>query len=131
MCVRGLLENVWTKTVVRDVNMKKENDLREVCKALGQAHSIEIIAYLRDHKDAYVKEMAKELGVPYTTAQKRIIDLERAGLVESRRGISKANYKAVKRAKVTNFKHLLTPLSLKEYIETDLEYYRRTRKVRT
>ena len=76
--------------------------LREVCAVLGQKYTMEIIAYLRC-KEAHVKQIAQDTGAPYTTTQKRIVDMERAGLVTTWSDTTQGQGKHIKKVKLTRF----------------------------
>lgn len=90
--------------------------LREVCAILGQKHSLEIIAYLM-YKEPHVKKIAEDTGIPYTTAQKRVVDMERAGLVTTWSDITQGQGKHIKKVKLTRFLYTISPLNIQHYLE--------------
>ncbi|RLG96079.1 hypothetical protein DRO27_03065, partial [Candidatus Bathyarchaeota archaeon] len=49
-------------------------------KVLGMRHTWEIIANIRNGSK-YMKQIAMETRIPYTTVQKRVSDMSNAGIV--------------------------------------------------
>ena len=93
--------------------------LRKICAVLGQRHSMEIVNYLRCGKDKHMKQISEETGISYTTVQKRIADMERAGIVTTYDDVSRRTGKRVKMVHGKEFKHMLSPLTIKEYLEAE------------
>jgi len=91
--------------------------LREICAVLGQRYTMEIIVHLRCGKEKYLLQISEETEIPYTTVQKRIADMEDAGLITTWRDTSRADGKAIKKVKLREFNHVLTPLHIKNWLE--------------
>ena len=91
--------------------------LREICAVLGQRYTMEIIVHLRCGSEKYLLQIAEETEIPYTTIQKRVADMEDAGLITTWRDTSRSDGKAIKMVKLIEFNHVLTPLLIKKWLE--------------
>jgi predicted transcriptional regulator len=57
----------------------------------------------------YVSQLSEETGIPYTTIQQRVAELERAGIVEVVPSVDDASKRAIKLVRLLNFRIELTP----------------------
>jgi DNA-binding Lrp family transcriptional regulator len=78
---------------------------------------MEIVVNLRCGKDKHMKKIAEETEIPYTTVQKRVKDMEEAGIVVTWNEIDRRSGKSVKMVHVKEFNHTLSPLAIKDYLE--------------
>ena len=92
------------------------NKLRKICAVLGQRYTMEIIVHLRC-VEKYLKQISMETGIPYTTVQKRIADMEDAGLVITWRDTSRGDGKAIKKVRLSPFKQELSPTAITIWLE--------------
>jgi DNA-binding HxlR family transcriptional regulator len=88
-------------------------------KVLGMRHSWEIIAHIRKGTK-YMKQISKETSIPYTTVQKRISDMERAGIVRVFRDVDQKTGKAIKKVRVSRFKINIDPYTIERMISDEL-----------
>ena len=70
-------------------------NIRIQLKALSKRHSLELIRLLFEDQK-YVSQISEETGIPYTTVQQRVAELERAGIVEVEAGVDEASKRAIK-----------------------------------
>ena len=87
--------------------------LRERLRVLGKRYSMEIIALLSEGS-RYISQLSEELGVPYATIQNRVVELERAGLVEVIDAVDEASKRAVRLVRAVNFRLEISPRVLRE-----------------
>lgn len=90
--------------------------LRDQLKTLSKRHSLEIISVLFE-SPRYITQISEEIGVPYTTTQQRVAELERAGLVEIAASIDEASKRAIKEVRLLNFRIELSPRVIHTLIE--------------
>ena len=83
-------------------------NLRKQLKALSKRHSLELISLLFQNP-RYVTQLSEETGIPYTTVQQRVAELERAGIVEIIPGVDEKSKRAIKLIRLLNFRIELTP----------------------
>lgn len=94
--------------------------LRNQLRVLSKRHSMEIIGALLDGP-RYISQMAGELGIPYTTAQQRVVEFERAGLVDVVDAVDEASKRAVREARLVNFRIELSPRIIRQIVEGEGE----------
>lgn len=82
--------------------------LRKQLRILSKRHSMEIIGALLDGP-MYISQIAEEMEIPYTTAQQRVAELERAGLIEVVDKVDEASKRAVRQARLVSFRIELSP----------------------
>jgi len=82
--------------------------LRNQLRAMSKRHSMEIIGALLDGPK-YISQISEEMDIPYTTAQQRVAELERAGLIELADGVDEASKRAVREVRLVNFRIELSP----------------------
>lgn len=89
--------------------------LRVQLGVLSKRHSMEIIGALLG-RPRYISQIAAEIGIPYTTAQQRVAELERAGLIEVAHVVDEASKRAVKEARLVNFRIELSPRIIRQLV---------------
>lgn len=90
--------------------------LIEQLKVLSKPHSFEILASL-SKGPSHVSIISENTGIPYTTAWQRVAAMERAGLVEVQSGVEESTRRAIKVARIINFRLELSPEIIKEMVE--------------
>ena len=60
----------------------------------------------------HISQLSNDLGIPYTTAQQRVAELEREGLLNVIPGVDDASKRAIKRVHLANFRVELTPRTI-------------------
>jgi len=90
-------------------------ELRRRLRVLGKRHSMEIIALL-SRGPRYISQISEELKIPYATAQNRVMELERVGLVEVVDAVDEASKRAVKLVKGVNFRLIISPRVIRELL---------------
>jgi len=86
--------------------------LKAKLKALSKSHSFELIGQLLD-EPRYISQLSEALGIPYTTAQQRVAELERAGLVTVSRDIEKDSKRAIKLVEYADFLVEISPYKIR------------------
>jgi len=89
--------------------------LRYQLKVLSKRHSMEIIEALIDGP-RYISQIAAEMGIPYTTAQQRVTELERAGLIKVVDEVDEASKRAIREARLVNFRIELSPRIIQQLV---------------
>ena len=84
-------------------------------KVLSKRHSLELIRLLFEDQK-YVSQISEETGIPYTTVQQRVAELERAGIVEVKAGVDEASKRAIKLVRLVNFRIELTPRVIQKLV---------------
>ena len=87
-------------------------------KILGMRHTWEIIANIRNGSK-YMKQIALETEIPYTTVQKRINDMEQAGIVRVFSDVDQETGKAIKKVRVSRFKINIDPYTIEKMVTDD------------
>ena len=65
----------------------------------------------------YISQLSEEVGMPYTTAQQRVSELERAALVEVEANVDEASKRAVKLVRLRSFRIDLSPRNIKALVD--------------
>lgn len=94
--------------------------LRAQLKVLSKRHTMEIVGLLLEGP-RYISQLAEELGVPYTTAQQRVAELRRTGLIEVVDSVDEASKRAIKEARLTNFRITVSPRIIRQMVTGDEE----------
>ena len=92
------------------------DQLLKVLSALANPHRLRVLAALSE-RQAYVSELARELGISRPLLHMHLQILEKAGLVVGHHEVS-AEGKALRYYEVTNFAELLTPKRITEAAAT-------------
>lgn len=90
--------------------------LKDQLKILSKRHTMELIKALLDGPK-YISQLSEELGMPYTTAQQRVAELERAALVEIEASVDEASKRAIKRVRLRSFRIDLSPRNIKALVD--------------
>jgi predicted transcriptional regulator len=88
------------------------DELLLMLAALANPHRLRILAALSEHQ-AYVSELARELGISRPLLHMHLQALQKAGLVVGRHEVS-AEGKALRYYEVTEFDERLTPRRITE-----------------
>jgi len=94
----------------------KKTKLREICAVLGKQYTMEIVVFLRKGNNS-MTGISRGTDIPYTMVQGRIAEMERAGLVVTKKSKTRDLGKHIKEVRVCEFKHVLTPSIIKLYLE--------------
>jgi len=94
----------------------KLTKLREVCAVLGKRYTMEIVVFLRKGNNS-MKGISRGTDIPYSMVQDRIKEMTRLGLVTIKRSKTKDLGKYMKEVRVCEFKLVLTPPLIKQYLE--------------
>jgi len=87
-------------------------------RVLSKKHSMEIIGTLLD-RPRYISQIAAEKGIPYTTAQQRVMELKRAGLIEIVDRVDDASKRAVREARLVNFRIAISPRIIRQLVTSE------------
>ena len=93
-------------------------DIRGQLKALSKRHSLEMISILLDGPK-HIAKLSNELRIPYTTAQQRVAELERVGLLNVIPDVDDASKRAIKRVHHANFRVELTPRTIRKIVDKE------------
>jgi DNA-binding HxlR family transcriptional regulator len=99
--------------------------LQTQLRVLSQKHTLKIIAFAH-LKPTYMRKIADETRIPYTTLQKRMQDLEAAGLIRKYSEIDKTTGKIVTKIRLERFSVILDINNI-----TDLVYGARSLRYQT
>jgi len=94
------------------------DDIRGQLRALSKRHSLEMISTLLDGPK-HISQLSNDLGIPYTTAQQRVAELEREGLLNVIPGVDDASKRAIKRVHLANFRVELTPRTIRNIVHKE------------
>jgi predicted transcriptional regulator len=87
-------------------------------------HTWEIIANIRNGSK-YMKQISKDTDIPYTTVQKRINDMEQAGIVRVFSDVDPKTGKAIKKVRVSRFKINIDPYTIEKMVTKDIPFINR------
>jgi len=82
--------------------------LRKQLRVLSKRHSMEVLRSIIEGPK-YISQISEEMGIPFATAQQRVMELERAGLVEVVDRVDEASKRAVRMVRLLNFRVELSP----------------------
>ena len=102
----------------------QKDQLHAQLRVLGMRHTWEIIANIRNGSK-YMKQIAKETKIPYTTVQKRVSDMSNAGIVRVFSDVDSATGKAIKKVRVSRFKINLDPRMISRVVQDETGYINR------
>jgi predicted transcriptional regulator len=102
----------------------QKDQLHAQLRVLGMRHTWEIIANIRKGSK-YMKQIAKETKIPYTTVQKRVSDMSNAGIVRVYSDVDSATGKAIKKVRVSRFKINLDPHMISRVVQDETGYIKR------
>ncbi len=104
--------------------LAQRNQVHAQLKVLGMRHTWEIIANIRNGSK-YMKQIAIETEIPYTTVQKRINDMEQAGIVRVFSDVDQQTGKAIKKVRVSRFKINIDPYMIEKMVSDDHQFINR------
>jgi len=104
-------------------------------KILGMRHTWEIIANIKNGSK-YMKQIANETEIPYTTVQKRINDMEttvqkrindmeQAGIVRVFSDVDQETGKAIKKVRISRFRINIDPYTIEKMVTDDQQFINR------
>ncbi|MCW4011646.1 MAG: hypothetical protein NWF07_01500 [Candidatus Bathyarchaeota archaeon] len=93
-------------------------------KVLGMRHTWEIIANIKNGSK-YMKQIANETMIPYTTVQKRINDMEQAGIVRVFSDVDQETGKAIKKVRISRFRINIDPYMIEKMVTDDHQFMNR------
>ena len=64
----------------------------------------------------YISQISEDLKLPYTTAQQRVSELERAVLVDVISSVDEASKRAIRLVRLKNFRIELSPRNIKAIV---------------
>ncbi|MFW6109750.1 MAG: winged helix-turn-helix transcriptional regulator [archaeon] len=102
------------------INSQKEQ-LHAQLKILGMRYTWEIIANIKNGSK-YMKQIANETDIPYTTVQKRINDMEQAGIVRVFNDVDPETGKAIKKVRVSRFRINIDPYTIEKMVSDPPQY---------
>jgi DNA-binding Lrp family transcriptional regulator len=65
----------------------------------------------------YITQISEELGIPYTTAQQRVAELEWAELVGVEADVDESSKRAIRLVRLANFRIELSPRSIQSIVK--------------
>ena len=93
-------------------------------KILGMRHTWEIIANIKNGSK-YMKQIANETEIPYTTVQKRINDMEQAGIVRVFSDVNQETGKAIKKVRISRFRINIDPYTIEKMVTDEQQFINR------
>lgn len=87
-------------------------------------HTWEIIANIKNGTK-FMKQIARETRIPYTTVQKRVNDMEQAGIVRVFSDIDRQTGKSIKKVRVNRFKINIDPYTIEKLVTDDIRVVNR------
>jgi predicted transcriptional regulator len=93
-------------------------------RVLGMRHTWEIIANIKNGSK-FMKQIARETKIPYTTVQKRINDMEEAGIVRVSSDVDQETGKAIKKVKVSRFRINIDPYTIEKLVVENKKFMNR------
>jgi predicted transcriptional regulator len=72
-----------------------------------------------------MKQIARETKIPYTTVQKRINDMEEAGIVRVSSDVDQETGKAIKKVKVSRFRINIDPYTIEKLVVENKKFMNR------
>jgi DNA-binding Lrp family transcriptional regulator len=69
----------------------------------------------------HIAQLSNALGIPYTTAQQRVTELEREGLLTVEPAVDEASKRAIKLVSHSNFRVELTPRTIRNIVDMEKE----------
>jgi predicted transcriptional regulator len=109
---------------VKTMQTAQMEQLHAQLRVLGMRHTWEIIANIRNGSK-YMKQIAHETKIPYTTVQKRVSDMSNAGIVKVFSDVDSQTGKAIKKVRVSRFKINLDPHMISQVVQDEMGYINR------
>ena len=102
----------------------QRNQVHAQLRILGMRHTWEIIANIKNGSK-FMKQIARETRIPYTTVQKRVNDMEQAGIVRVFSDVDLETGKAIKKVRVSRFKINIDPYTIEKLVIDDDQFINR------
>jgi predicted transcriptional regulator len=102
----------------------QRNQVHAQLRVLGMRHTWEIIANIKNGSK-FMKQIARETRIPYTTVQKRVNDMEQAGIVRVFSDVDRETGKAIKKVRVSRFKINIDPYTIEKLVTDDNQFINR------
>jgi predicted transcriptional regulator len=91
-------------------------DVRRKLKVLSKKYSLEILCALFKGGKKYVSQLGEELGIPYTTIQQRVNELESVGLIKSSETLHLVSRRPIKEVELSSFQIVISPRTIPQIL---------------
>jgi predicted transcriptional regulator len=91
-------------------------DVRRKLKVLSKKYSLEILSALFKGGKKYVSQLGEELGIPYTTIQQRVNELESVGLIKSSETLHLVSRRPIKEVELNSFQIVVSPRTIPQIL---------------
>ena len=95
--------------------MTQRDQVHAQLRVLGMKHTWEIIANIKNGSK-FMKQIARETRIPYTTVQKRINDMQEAGIVRVFSDIDRETGKFIRKVRISRFKINIDPYTIEKLV---------------
>ena len=102
--------------------MTQRDQVHAQLRVLGMKHTWEIIANIKNGSK-FMKQIARETRIPYTTVQKRVNDMEEAGIVRVFSDIDRETGKFIRKVRVSRFKINIDPYTIEKLVTAYIQDY--------
>jgi len=102
----------------------QQDQVHAQLRVLGMRYTWEIIANIKNGTK-FMKQIARETRIPYTTVQKRVNDMEQAGIVRVFSDIDRQTGKSIKKVRVSRFKINIDPYTIEKLVTDDIQFINR------
>jgi DNA-binding HxlR family transcriptional regulator len=102
--------------------MTQRDQVHAQLRVLGMKHTWEIIANIKNGSK-FMKQIARETRIPYTTVQKRINDMEEAGIVRVFSDIDRETGKFIRKVRISRFKINIDPYTIEKLVTAYVQDY--------
>jgi predicted transcriptional regulator len=102
--------------------MTQRDQVHAQLRVLGMKHTWEIIANIKNGSK-FMKQIARETRIPYTTVQKRINDMQEAGIVRVFSDIDRETGKFIRKVRVSRFKINIDPYTIEKLVTAYVQDY--------
>jgi predicted transcriptional regulator len=115
MSILWITNSLQTSTKGVEFMQIEREQLHAQLKVLGMRYTWEIIANIKNGSK-YMKQIANETEIPYTTVQKRISDMEQAGIVRIYNDVDRKTGKAIKKVRLSRFRINVDPYFIEKMV---------------
>ena len=102
--------------------MTQRDQVHAQLRVLGMKHTWEIIANIKNGSK-FMKQIARETRIPYTTVQKRINDMQEAGIVRVFSDIDRETGKFIRKVRISRFKINIDPYTIEKLVTAYVQDY--------